>query len=140
MTKLIHMAHEAGEGETSATISVDYPFGLRLTLNGPELEKLGLDELPEAGTEVTLGARAIVTRAATEDPDADGDIDQVCVELQITHLGLGDEEEKDENPVDARDRKARTIYDKGLKKDGEREVGGSPEKGEFGALNRRYGA
>lgn len=65
-----------------------YPYGLRLHLTQTELEKLGYEGLPPAGTKVRIEAVACVTRAASEDPDADGDIDYLCVEMQITELGI----------------------------------------------------
>jgi hypothetical protein len=74
-----------------------YPYGLRLHLTQVELEKLGYEGLPPAGTKVRIEAVACVTRAASEDPDADGDIDYLCVEMQITELGIEEEEgESDE--------------------------------------------
>lgn len=78
-------------GAAPATVS-PYPYGLRLCLTQVELEKLGYEGLPPAGTKVRIEALACVTRAASEDPDADGDIDYLCVEMQITELGIEEEE------------------------------------------------
>lgn len=69
-----------------------YPYGLRLHLTQVDLEKLGYDGLPPAGTKVRIEAMACVTRASSEDPDADGDIDYLCVEMQITELGIEETE------------------------------------------------
>lgn len=111
--KLIHMAHKAGEGEClpQPMVESEYPYGLKLTLNEAQLEALGL-EFPEAGKELHLEARAVVTKASTEDPDADGDVDFVCVDLQLTHLGVEDGEEKEEpeNKVERRERAASRLY------------------------------
>jgi hypothetical protein len=71
-----------------------YPYGLRLNLTQDELAKLGYTELPPAGTELRLEAVGCVVRSSSEDPDADGDIDYLCVEVQITQLGVEQEEEK----------------------------------------------
>lgn len=92
------MAQEAGEPSETLAMpgSSPYPYGLRLHLTHVELEKLGYTELPPAGTELHLEAIGVVTRAATEDPDADGDVDYCCVEVQIKELGL--EEEAEEEP------------------------------------------
>lgn len=106
--KLVDMHHEPGEGEGMAmpSMSCDYPYGLRINLREPELAALGMSGLPPAGTKLHLEARAVVTRSATEDPDADGDIDYVCVELQLTELGV----EEEVNNVERRERKARVMY------------------------------
>lgn len=113
--ELIDMAHKPGEGEMVPQPCVagsEYPYGLRLTLNQAQLDALGL-ELPPAGTELHLEARAVVTRSSTEDPDADGDIDYVCVELQLCELGIeeGDSGEE-ENPVELRAKNAGKLYGK----------------------------
>lgn len=115
--KLVDMHHKPGEGAnelTPAPMGGDYPCGLRLQLGEAQLKELGIDELPTAGTKLHLEARAVVTRSATEDPDADGDVDYVCVELQVTELGLeeGDDEEE-EDPVEARNAKARKVWSSG---------------------------
>lgn len=83
------------EGETSLTPDVSapcpYPYGLRLHLTQEELEKLGYGELPPAGTQLKVEAVGCVTRSASEDPDADGDVDYCCVEVQIKALGIEEE-------------------------------------------------
>jgi hypothetical protein len=124
---------------------VVYPPGLRLRLDAEQLEALGITEPPPAGTRWQIEATAVVTHSATEDPDADGDCDGICVELQLTELGV---EESDDTPASDKlnDRAAVALYRKRkarkawrVKVD-ERDVGGSPEKGEYGAMNRRCGA
>ena len=69
-----------------------YPYGLRLNLSQEQLKALGYDGLPPAGTMVRIEAVGCVTRASSEDPDADGDIDYLCVEIQITEMGLEETE------------------------------------------------
>jgi hypothetical protein len=90
--ELVHMEREDGEAP-GLTAPSPYPYGLRLNLTQEELEKLGCDGLPEAGTKIRLEAIAVVVRASTEDPDADGDCDWCSVDLQITELGIEEEEE-----------------------------------------------
>lgn len=104
--KLTHMAREEGEGaEIGTAIALSpYPWGLKLHLTHEELEKLGYDELPPAGTVCRVEAVAVVTRSASEDPDADGDCDFCSIELQVTELGMEeedgyDEEEDEEGPA-----------------------------------------
>jgi hypothetical protein len=108
-------------------------FAPSLTLNHEQLKALGL-ELPAAGTKLTLEAEAVVTHSSTEDPNADGDIDASHIELRLVELKV----ETDENPVDRRAKALSKVW-KGPKKIAERDVGGTPEKGEFGAFNRRFG-
>lgn len=94
-----------------------YPYGLRLNLTGDDLEKLGYSELPPAGTKLRLEAVGCVTRAATEDPDADGDIDYLCVEIQITELGIeeegessGEDSDNDNGQPNDQDGRAERMY------------------------------
>lgn len=77
-----------------------YPYGLRINLNQEQLEALGYDELPPAGTTLRIEAVGCVTRASSEDPDADGDIDYLCVEIQITEMGLEEEAESQGKDTD----------------------------------------
>ena len=111
--ELVSMAREeGGEYATTAPMAISpYPYGLRLCLTHDELEKLGYDGLPPAGTKVRIEATAVVTRAASEDPDADGDIDYLCVEMQITELGI--EEEAESSGEDSDGDRAERMYAKG---------------------------
>jgi hypothetical protein len=109
------------------------------------LEALGITEPPAAGTRWQIEAAAVVTHSAAEDPDADGDVDCICVELQLTELGV---EEADDGPASDKlnDRAATALYRKRKAKKawrakiGERAIGGSPAVGEHGSLNREFGA
>ena len=72
-----------------------YPYGLCLSLTDVELAKLKLD-IPDAGDMIHLFAMAKVT-SVSQNENTKGE--KCCrVELQITHLGLEneDEEEADE--------------------------------------------
>jgi len=75
-----------------AGLSSPFPYGLRLSLNAEQLAALGYDGLPPAGTCLRIEAVGCVVRASSEDPDADGDIDYLCVEVQITEMGMEEEE------------------------------------------------
>jgi hypothetical protein len=113
------------------------PYGLRLTLNQDQLAALGFKDLPKAGTEVHLEAVAIVTRSSTEDPDADGDVDYVCVELQLTELGceVDAEPEPAENQVACRLRQGRKLYNP----PGRPDTDGGGNFGPYGALVKPVG-
>jgi hypothetical protein len=114
--KLVDMRHEGGGIDVGMAMPATspFPYGLRLTLNQEQLEALGHEELPPAGTMVRIEAVGCVTRASSEDPDADGDIDYLCVEIQIIEMGM--EEEKassgEDSDEDAGGRAGR-MYGKG---------------------------
>lgn len=120
--KMVSMAQEMGAADsiyaTAAPMAPSpYPYGLRINLSQEQLEKLGYSDLPPAGTEIHLEAKGIVTRSCTEDPDADGDIDYVCVELQITEMGAEESDEsagenEDDDAGDSAGR-AERLYGKG---------------------------
>jgi major coat protein len=110
MVSMANDADKAMEVMGAAPVCSPYPYGLRLHLTQVELEKLGYDGLPPAGTRVRIEAVACVTRASSEDPDADGDIDYLCVEMQVTEMGI--EEEGESSGQDGGDR-AERMYAKG---------------------------
>lgn len=90
-----------------------YPYGLRLNLTQEDLKKLGYDGLPPAGTKLHLEAEGVVTRASSEDPDADGDIDYLCVEVQVTQLGMAETEESAGTDAPDKPDRAQKLYGKG---------------------------
>ena len=91
---LVSMEVESSDSTPMAMpgTSCPYPYGLRINLSQEQLQALGYDGLPPAGTMVRIEAVGCVTRASSEDPDADGDIDYLCVEIQITEMGMEETE------------------------------------------------
>jgi len=85
-----------------------YPYGCCLCLTQEDLETLGFEELPPAGSTFKIEAIGVVTSASTEDPDADGDVDSAHVRVQITHLAM--EQDSDKNRETARKAKAAKLY------------------------------
>ncbi len=71
---------------TAVAETPEYPWGLRLTLEQEQLDKLDVSKL-RVGDEVNLSAVARVrgARASDERPDR-----ICCIDLQITQLGLDD--------------------------------------------------
>jgi major coat protein len=65
----------------------DYPYGLRLHLDTQQLEQLGIDKLPDVGSEVTIVAKAKVTTVNQGASEHDKKTFR-NVGLQITDLGL----------------------------------------------------
>lgn len=90
-----------------------YPYGLRLNLNQEQLAALGYQELPPAGTTLRIEAVGCVVRSSSEDPDADGDIDYLCVEIQITEMGIEEEEASAGKDDDSDGDRAGRMYGKG---------------------------
>ena len=62
-----------------------YSWGLNIRLEQSELDKLGIKDMPEVGSEVYLDVCAKVTRVSQT---ADEKNQQSVVELQITKMGL----------------------------------------------------
>ena len=62
-----------------------YSYGLCISLGREELEKLGIEKLPEAGSEMMIKAFAYV-KTVRESKEQDG-VEQ-NVELQITAMGI----------------------------------------------------
>lgn len=73
-----------------------YPYGLCIRLEGPQLEALGLSNLPAVGSALMLEAKASVVSVTSKDGHK-------CVELQLTDIGL--ESEKEEAKEEAQEGK-----------------------------------
>lgn len=69
-----------------------YPYGLCISLDEDSLKKLNLTESPDVGDMIHLFAMARVT-SMSQNEKSDGTVCQ-RVELQITHLGLEDEDDE----------------------------------------------
>jgi hypothetical protein len=115
-----------------------YPCGLRLTLNQEQLQALGFKDLPSAGTRLQIEATAVVTSSSTQDPDADGDIDYVCVELQLVELGCETEAEP-EKPGERRLKQATKLYNPPGHPPGSPDKDGGGNFGPYGALVKPVG-
>jgi hypothetical protein len=66
----------------------EYPYGLRICLQEEQLKALGLTELPETGTTVTISAKGEVSSTSAYDDQNRGV--QRTLEIQLVSLGLGD--------------------------------------------------
>lgn len=66
-----------------------YPYGLQIRLGKEELEKLGLSEMPELGSESILHAKVKVT-SVSESESLYGE--HKSLELQITEMALSSKE------------------------------------------------
>ena len=77
-----------------------YSYGLCISLGKEELEKLGIEKLPEAGSEMIIKAMAYV-KTVRESKEKDG-VEQ-NVELQITAMGI--------DPIDKTKDQAKGLYE-----------------------------
>jgi hypothetical protein len=80
-----------------------YPYGLCISLEDEQLEKLGLDgELPSVGDMLHIAGMAKVTSASENEREMSDGSKQKCrrIELQFTHLAT--ENEDDEGEQEAR--------------------------------------
>lgn len=75
-----------GWGNPTAASQPDYGSGLKVRLETPDLDKLGITKLPGAGHEFTLRATAKVTKVTADSGEPTGDTEGV--ELVITHLAM----------------------------------------------------
>jgi hypothetical protein len=72
----------------------EYPYGLNVSFNQDSLEKLGIDKLPQVGTEMLLLAKVKVSSASASDSEFGSSKN---VSMQITEAcleGLSKDEEK----------------------------------------------
>lgn len=103
LPKMVDMAKTMEEMQETAGIPYPssaaqlYPYGLSICLGHDELEKLGLEADCEPGDLIHMFAMAKVTSVSKNDT---GEGPKCRVELQITHLGLEEEDEEDEAEED----------------------------------------
>ena len=93
---------------------------------------LGFTEPPAAGTELYLGAVAVVVHSSTTDDDADGKVDRVKVVLRLTELAIDEPEAEPPGPFERREASAARLYARPCAETGI----AAPE---WGVLNSRYG-
>lgn len=64
----------------------EYPWGLSLNLENESLEKLGIEHLPDVGTECTLRGVGKIVRVSQS--ASENDKNSRMIEIQITKLAL----------------------------------------------------
>lgn len=79
-----------------------YPYGLCITLESEQLEKLGIDGDCEVGDMIHLCAMAKVTSINSREKE--GGDNELRIELQITHLASENEDEEGGVPISREDR------------------------------------
>lgn len=107
MAKLVNMKGAGDRAlEVSATESPEdeYPWGLRIHLEDEQLERLGMDMMPDPGTKRMMMAKVEIV--STDVHNRDGEKHR-SISLQITDMKLSDE--------DMRESAAETLYGTGDK-------------------------
>lgn len=87
---LVSMKLTKAEAKAEASIEYkppEYPYGLKIDLDNDALEKLGIAQLPEIGTPMTVTARCEVCSVSAYESQGQ-DKKQRNLQLQITDLGL----------------------------------------------------
>lgn len=91
--KHMKLSESEKTGNTPSAPSEDkpeYPYGLQIHLTENELDKIGMKNLPEPGTKMTMAAKVHVIGAMMHDgPDGK----HKSLHLQITHMSVGGEKE-----------------------------------------------
>ena len=80
------MRKDMGETAPVTSIAPDYPYGLCIHLDKDELDKLGMRQLPDVGSEFPICASVRVTcvrKSAVEGAD-----EETSVDLQITAMAV----------------------------------------------------
>lgn len=93
MATLINMQQSAEEAkeqnEPAVSEAPKYPWGLCITLNDDSLEKLGVKSLPAVGSQVTIVAKADVSRVSgyqTQGGDSEASLDLQITDMQVEGL------------------------------------------------------
>ena len=92
---MIDMKQKPEREEAPGAIEAEqpqYPYGLSISLEKDQLEKLGITELPKVGDKMMVHANAIVKTVSAYDTQSGSD---QRVELQITEMELAAGEAKD---------------------------------------------
>jgi hypothetical protein len=92
MTKMVSMKRDKEEIEEAKEMVLppggdEYPYGLRLCLCEEEMEKLGIDNLPAIGKEVTVTAKAKVVRVSSNATEGQEE-EHMSLELQVIEMGI----------------------------------------------------
>ncbi|MFM0151444.1 capsid staple protein [Paraburkholderia sediminicola] len=94
--KLVNMERTAAEKKAAeerwtveSETGPDYPYGLCISLGGDEMEKLGIKELPDIGTELNLTAVVKVTSISKSESEKGPGYKSVS--LQIVEMALDDD-------------------------------------------------
>lgn len=89
-TKMIDMKRDMADEESGATAmpadaTGQYPWGLQITLDDPDLDKLGIEQLPPVGTEIKGIFTGVVT-ATRQSADDDGSNSNMSIQMCCLNL------------------------------------------------------
>lgn len=75
----------------------EYPYGTRLEIDAVMMEKLGIKELPEMGTEFHVVAMGKVV--STNSNESEGSEERKCFCIQLVEMALEDETKESEDAI-----------------------------------------
>ena len=82
---------DMGEPAPLEAMAPDYPWGLCINMDGDELDKLGMKELPQVGTVMPMQVLVKVTSVSQSASEGRGEEydESRRVSFQITDIGIG---------------------------------------------------
>lgn len=95
--KVVNMkmpAENDGDEAQAPDAKEHYPFGLSLMLDDDVIDKLDLGSLPSVGDTINVAAKAKV-ESVSQRQDTDDDGPNRSITLQITDMGLENDDEND---------------------------------------------
>lgn len=115
-TKLVDLAYSKAEQKEEQSEYVRgeapaYPWGLCISLEKRELDKLGIAQLPPVGVEVTFTAVAVVT--SVNQSARQGEDEESRVGLQITQLQVAGIESPAEEKTEGKQTPAKEARESG---------------------------
>jgi hypothetical protein len=78
------------EVQSNKTSGPEFPYGLRITLDSEAISKLGITKLPSVGGTIMLEAKAKIVGVSQNEREGSK---RKSMELQITDLGIGQEDD-----------------------------------------------
>lgn len=96
---MIDMKMSASEMESKTMLGgpeepdEQYSYGLQIRLEDSQLEKLGIKEMPKAGSYLTIRAIACVCSTTVSESDDSGE--HKCLTLQIEQMEVSKDQESD---------------------------------------------
>lgn len=113
MVDMMLTPEEIKEQYGPPTMSADeqekYPYCLRISLGTDELEKLGIEKLPEIGEPFTIEAVGYVCDVSQSETEGGKPRRSLCI--QITDLELEEGVEEDEDDNERGERRAKSMYE-----------------------------
>lgn len=104
------------DGVQAVDSGPDYSYGLRITLDHEELEKLGVKELPKPGEYISLVAQCCV-QSVSQHESEDREDRSVSLQIEKMRLGGDGDGDDDDRPASKGDPEAKSLYSRYGKRD-----------------------